>query len=196
MKKLIIIMIFLGISLPVWAMRPVEDSELSTVTGPNSLVMNTPDRARLKLHTPYPKEYRGIGRPLLTAVEEMCEAILYGKKEDSGSLFASLDFNGSTSGPRGYRDSYMTNDEFQSDLATGRDNPLDVTVTTTDFRYSLNEPIGSSHTMYYTFGSYSRSTTPIYYELKPYGGGEMRDYYIDGYSTAVHPNSWFDVRNP
>jgi hypothetical protein len=194
MKKFMILAFILAVSLPVWAMKPVADSELSKVSGPNSLSMPSSERARMMIRYPLSDAYGTVELPLMIEAREFCEAILYGTKDDRAVILADLSTSRMLAAPREYRRGFLTNEELQSDQATGRDDPLDIPVITTGTHLSLDEPIGSEHTMYYTYGSYNRSNSAIYYELKPYGGGEMRDYYIQNTSTAVKPDSWFDVR--
>jgi hypothetical protein len=194
MKKIMTLAVILAISLPLWAMRPVEDSELSNVTGLNSLSMATPERGRLNIRYPLLDAYGTIELPLMIEAQEFFETILYGSGEDKAVLLAGLSGSRMYSTPHDYRKGYITTEELQNDQATGRDDPLDIPVVLTDYHFSMDEPIGSGHTQYYTYGSSNKTDTAIYYELKPYGGGEMRDYYIKDTSTVVKPSSWFDVR--
>lgn len=191
------IIAFLAISLPVWALKPMEDAVLSTVSGPDSLGMKTPERARLVLSKPVKKDpFKGIGHSLLEVAGEFCDAALYGEESpQGGKSWPRWTMRWSLYSPtQNYRGKFTNTSDLESDQAKGKFDPNIANMDHADDRYSLSEPIGSNHSIYYLFGSYRRSDEPVSWVSKPYGGPEMRTHYLNDASTAVQPKSWVDIK--
>jgi hypothetical protein len=197
MKKIILIIALLVISMPVWALKPMGDVALSRVSGPDSLSVKTPERARLVLHKPVKKEaFKGIGKTILEEAGVLCDMILYGDSDiHDKKSFPRWSLNVSFF-PRNldYRDIYDSASEFESDQAKGKFG-YDIALNNRmNASYSLSDPIGSDHSIYYLLGSYRRSDEPVTWVTKPYGGPEMRNHYLNNTSTAVQPKSWVDIK--
>ncbi len=197
MKSIAFILALFLISLPAWALKPMEDHALSTVSGPDSLSVTPLPSARLVIRLPERGEgNKGIAKMLLRDMWEMSREILFGDEGFQGAhgrdpLQSRLAFS---AGARKYREGYISTEEIESDRAYGKDDPVVSAYTKNDAYYSLETPLGKRHSIDYVFGSYNSSDEAVFWVNRPYGGPEMRSHYLKNSSTAVQPNSWVDVK--
>lgn len=197
MKRVAFVIALVLISLPAWALKPMEDHALSTVSGPDSLSVTPLPSARLVISLPARGEVtRGIGKMLLRDMLEVSREILFGEgvfqgAHEGGLLQSRLAFS---AGARKYREGYISTEEIESDRAYGKDDPVVGAYAKNDAYYSLDTPLGRRHSIDYVLGSYNSSDEAVFWVNRPYGGPEMRSHYLKNSSTAVQPNSWVDVK--
>jgi hypothetical protein len=197
MKKIVMLLAVFAMTLPLCALKPVEDSVLSTVSGPDSLGVNPSAKARIVLHLPlYSDKFKGIGRMLLADMAEISDAILYGEEDDSGRVVSGLNRRRLVfyADPQQYKNGYLSSDDLETDQAYGKQDPMVSYFARPEANYTLGTPLNSRHSIDYVLGSYRSTDEPVYWVSKPYGGPEMRSHYLNDAKTAIQPNSWVDIK--
>lgn len=193
-RKIVILLVAVLLPLSAWALKPVEDSDLSSVSGPNSLDVNPVERARLVLRTRTKDGISGIGLAVLEAMREQGNAVLYGDKDDDDASSGEHFLFALYLGPREYRTIYIRSEDLQSDQAYGK-YEIDVGFDSKTGRdYALDAPLMGRYSHHYPSGDYRRSTDPVTWVNRPYGGPEMRSHYLNDATTRIQPNSWVDVK--